>query len=361
MNARAWLSGLLPRMLFLRKLTGTALLCPASKVRVGCSGRGRILSSAVVTSDRRGLVGTLLQPIRAFASDEYNSSNVSSTVELQRRKDLLFESLESIGVEANALHEAAVQSISDPASGYDGRYGKSAIKAYRAFLYPKKKSANQEGLLDSEDPWRLDAAAHRCAQQVDFLLKRHRSHQAAWVRHHDAFSAEEVSKRKTFPIVLLLDNVRSAFNVGSLFRTADAAGCEELITTGITPHPNGSGADKVPKSALGAEVVVPSRHFATTREAIDFIREAMPTYRIVGMETTERSALYTTYEYPRNGTVLVLGNEVTGVDTCLLPELDAIVEIPMFGAKNSLNIAACAPVVLFEILRQWNATADFAV
>ena len=78
---------------------------------------------------------------------------------------------------------------------------------------------------------------------------------------------------------------------------------------------------------------------------------------------------YTKAEYPGKGhgvgregnpfgegTVLVLGNKVTGVDTEIMPELDTIVEIPMYGVKNSLNIAACAPVVLYEILRQWDTS-----
>ena len=153
--------------------------------------------------------------------------------------------------------------------------------------------------------------------------------------------------------MLLLDNVRSAFNVGSLFRTADAAGCSRVVTTGITPHPGGSGAEKLTKSALGADRMVTSCHFDTTLQAIESLRKELPDYKLIGMETTELSVAYSNYTYPKEGLILILGNEVTGVDTEILPLLDAVVEIPMFGAKNSLNIAACAPVVLFEALRQW--------
>lgn len=144
--------------------------------------------------------------------------------------------------------------------------------------------------------------------------------------------------------------------MGSLFRTADACGCTEVITTGITPHPSGSGAEKLTKSALGADRLVPHRHFDTTLQAIQELRAQHDKWKLVGMETTQKSVLYTDMEYNNaTGTVLVLGNEVTGVDTEILPLLDGVVEIPMFGAKNSLNIAACAPVVLYEILRQWGA------
>ena len=206
-------------------------------------------------------------------------------------------------------------------------------------------------------------ASNRYARQIDFLSKRHRSREAEWVRHIDTSD-----QRRTFPLVLVLDNVRSANNVGSLFRSADACGCLEVLTCGITPHPNGNGAEKIGKSALGAERIVSSRHFTTTKQALDFLRKERPNLKLIGMETTERSECYTTVHYPgpssmvgdldgdfsfATGVALFLGNEVSGVDTDIIPLLDQVIEIPMFGKKNSLNVAACAPVVMFEILRQW--------
>lgn len=190
------------------------------------------------------------------------------------------------------------------------------------------------------------------------------------------------------------DNLRSAANVGSIFRSADACGCSEVVssggqlsddilrscrlrlgklTTGITPHPNGNGAEKLSKSSLGAERVVPSRHFSTTLHAVEWLRRERPNFRLIGMETTEHSKTYTNVSYPGRpgpriaqendggevpkknspGVALFLGNEVSGVDTEIFPLLDEMIEIPMFGLKNSLNVAACAPVVMYEILRQW--------
>ena len=115
------------------------------------------------------------------------------------------------------------------------------------------------------------------------------------------------------------------------------------MKTGITAHPGGSGAEKVSKSALGSENFVPNKHFRTTREALDYLKSEYPNWTFVGMETTERSVEYTRIRYSTEGIVLVLGNEVTGVDPCLLEAMDSIVEIPMHGKKNSLNVAACAP------------------
>ena len=179
-----------------------------------------------------------------------------------------------------------------------------------------------------------------------------------------------------FPIILVLDNLRSALNVGSLYRTAEASACQEVLTCGITPHPGGNGAEKLRKSALGAEHIVPTQHFRTTQHALQYVRSQHPQMNIVAMETTAISRLYTEVDYTKyydennggGGVVLVLGNEVTGVDTTLLDSMtddsnnspnislvDDIVELPTFGEKNSLNVAACAPVVIYEILRQWEA------
>ena len=273
------------------------------------------------------------------------------------RTQLLHEQLEKLGIDADDLLRASRSALEDPTSGYDVNYGKSAIRCYRSFVSVKPSDLDFAGdgdeLSNRNSFSQLSAAAGRCARQVDFLIKRHKSHQTEWVRHHDASIK---ARTKVFPLIVLLDNVRSSFNVGSIFRTADACGCQKVITTGISPHPNGNGADKLSKSSLGAEQVVPSQHFGSTKEAIAFLRNELPNFELVGMETTEHSQVYTDVKYPsceKGGVVLVLGNEVTGVDTDILPQLDRIVEIPMFGIKNSLNVAACAPVLLYEIIRQW--------
>lgn len=279
-----------------------------------------------------------------------SDARLPSTTFPNVRAQILHEQLTSIGVNADGIMLAALRSIEDPTTGYDSDFGKSAIRTYRAFVYPKKGILDDQG--DQNPALSLKAAAGRTARQVDFLIKRHQSHQTEWVRHHDVIR----DRRQIFPLILVLDNVRSAFNVGSLYRTADAAGCQAVYTCGITPHPNGNGADKLSKSALGAELVLDTRHFGGTREAIEYLRESQQDFTIVGMETTEYSRTYTDVDYNMHPKVaLVLGNEVTGVDTTILSELDQIVEIPTFGAKNSLNVAACAPIVLYEIIRQWKA------
>lgn len=305
--------------------------------------------------------------------------NVQISEEIKESKDSLSESerifrtealhrqLKIVGIDAEMLAVAVNKSMTT-LEGNDPYFGKSAIKAYKTFVHPRPSKINSARNQDAV------VAASRTARQIDFLAKRHRSHEAEWVRHTDTDvgmeeSANSNEERKLFPMIILLDNVRSAFNVGSIFRTADATGCSMVITTGITPSPNGSGREKLSKSALHADKVVETKHFLTTKEAVDYLKEKHSGFSLIGMETTDLSRCYTSITYPGKGSyteknrgelqwpdagvVVVLGNEVHGVDTEIMPMLDHIVEIPMFGKKNSLNIAACAPVVLYEILRQW--------
>ena len=275
------------------------------------------------------------------------------------RKERLHFHLNELGVDAASLEEAAFRSQTTM-EGFDNRFGKSAIKSYRAYVDPKPSRMEA---VASEN---VEIAANRFARQIDFLAKRHRSQAADWVRHID-----EAQHRRTFPLILVLDNLRSAANVGSIYRSAEACGCLEIVTTGITPHPGGNGAEKLAKSALGAEQILPTKHFATVKQSMEYLKEYRPNVILVGMETTERSKLYNNVKYPGQeaaasdeliihndrmlspGVALFLGNEVSGVDTDIMPLLDEVVEIPMFGQKNSLNVAACAPVVMYEILRQW--------
>ena len=282
-------------------------------------------------------------PIVRLLGNSAEEIACTSTPSDEFRQTLLNDKLLELGIEPDSLQQAARQTISDPLSGYEASFGRSAIRAYRSFLYPKK------GPVETNSD-KLTGMAIRAAQQIEFLIKRHRSHREEWVRHHDTGTT---TREKVFPMIVLLDNLRSAFNVGSIFRTADATGCSMVVTTGITPHPQGNGAEKIARSALGAEISVPSRHFKTTKEAIEYFRQEQPNYTIVGLETTEQSLCYTDFKFPSDGVVIVLGNEVTGVDTEIMPLLDTLVEIPMFGTKNSLNVASCASITLYEIVRQW--------
>jgi 23S rRNA (guanosine2251-2'-O)-methyltransferase len=321
---------------------------------------------------------TMMRNIKAIRSLTTSISNdsVDNTEWATLRKDLLKASLLELHVDAESLHAAAIGSIHNPLAGYDTKFGKSAIRAYRSFAWMNEKKVDS---THKHDLKATKAMADRVARQVQFLLNRHKAHQVNWIRHHDQDtqineSDQSIHRKTRFPIIIVLDNVRSALNVGNIFRTADAAGCEAIYTTGITPHPGGNGFEKLQKSALGAEQTVPHLHFRTLQDALTQIKQINPPnciglntdeikwkshpYTIVGMETTSKSISYTNFMYDQSrGVALILGNEVTGIDVDVLTSeelLDAIIEIPMYGVKNSLNIAACAPIVIYEIIRQWN-------
>ena len=170
------------------------------------------------------------------------------------------------------------------------------------------------------------------------------------VRSCDAdMSVDEYLQLPKHPLTVVLDNLRSAFNVGSIFRIADTARVEAVITCGYTAHPPHL---KLDKTALGTLEYVRTEHHADTLAAIDAMhRRSIPVW---GVETTSISELYTSVSFPQP-LALVFGNEALGVAPEVLARCDRLIEIPMFGFKNSLNVAAAAAVVVFEAIRQWDA------
>lgn len=159
----------------------------------------------------------------------------------------------------------------------------------------------------------------------------------------------ELRLRRRTPICLMLDNIRSRFNVGAIFRTADAALVLEIILGGITPVPPHKEIDK---SALGATGVVPWQHKANLVEEILSRKSRGET--IVVLEIAEGSVSYcdAKFNFP---VCLVLGSEVEGVSQKILDIADVAVQIPMLGLANSLNVATACGIALFEILKQYKS------
>lgn len=138
----------------------------------------------------------------------------------------------------------------------------------------------------------------------------------------------------TWPLVVLVDNVRSLFNVGSIFRSADGAGISHLYLCGITPTPE---HPKLAKTALGAEQSVPWTHYKNSLECAQLLVEAG--YQLWALEATATATSIFTAPLPAAPLVLVIGNEVAGVDAGLLAVCAQVVALPMYGAKRSLNVA----------------------
>ena len=171
------------------------------------------------------------------------------------------------------------------------------------------------------------------------------------VRSFDSsLSPEDFQKIPRRPIYPVLDNLRSAFNVGSIVRTADCALVEKIYFCGITAHPPHK---KLDKTSLGAMPYVPWEHKPTVEEAIQELKtQCIP---IVSLELTNSSQLIWDFQFP-SPICLVLGNEALGVSQEALALSDAIIEIPMLGYKNSMNVAVAFGVAVYEIERQyWNS------
>lgn len=150
-----------------------------------------------------------------------------------------------------------------------------------------------------------------------------------------------------FPAYALLNNIRSLYNVGSMFRTADGARLAKLYLCGTTGYPP---ARKVLKTALGATEAVPWQYHPSAVEVIRCLRREGVS--ILLLEQTDRSRSYDQIEvqYP---VLLVVGNEVGGVDDELVRLADGSIEIPMYGSKNSLNVAVAFGIVVYELVRQY--------
>jgi len=151
------------------------------------------------------------------------------------------------------------------------------------------------------------------------------------------------------PLTVLLDNVRSGLNVGSVFRTADAFALEQLILCGITARPPHR---EILKTAIGATESVAWTYRAGAAQAVAAWKARG--YHVLGVEQTDESIPLPAWRWPAETSLLVLfGNEVEGLSDEVLPLLDQAVEVPQFGTKHSLNVSVCAGIVLWEFLRQY--------
>ena len=159
-------------------------------------------------------------------------------------------------------------------------------------------------------------------------------------------SPEEFRAREKFPIIIVLDNVRSGLNVGSIFRSADAFNIEKIICCGITPVPPNR---EVLKSALGSTETVHWEYASSTAEAVAQLSSAgVVCYAI---EQAENSV--TLHEFKRINDeryAFVLGNEVDGVGQDVIDACSGVIEIEQHGTKHSLNVAVCAGIIMYTVV-----------
>lgn len=164
-------------------------------------------------------------------------------------------------------------------------------------------------------------------------------------------NVEEFRASEKMPLIVVLDDVRSMYNVGSVFRTSDAFRVEAIYLCGITaqpPHP------EIHKTALGAEDTVAWKHFSTALEAVQTLKTNG--YTIFSVEQCEGSTLLSTVNEQLLTTnskyAIILGNEVKGVHQEVVDASDGCIEIPQFGTKHSLNVSTTAGIVIWEFAKR---------
>ncbi len=151
------------------------------------------------------------------------------------------------------------------------------------------------------------------------------------------------------PVTILLDNVRSMYNVGAFFRTADGAGIERLLLSGITARPPNNA---ISKTALGAEERVAWSPISDPAEAICSLRASG--YEIAAVETSLQAVDIFDW-HPRFPVCILFGHEVDGLAPPLLAACDSHVRLPMLGLKHSLNVASAGAIVMYELLRKYRS------
>lgn len=163
-------------------------------------------------------------------------------------------------------------------------------------------------------------------------------------------SVDEFKQSRKTPLVIVLDDVRSMYNVGSVFRTADAFRMESILLCGITarpPHP------EIHKTALGAEDSVDWEYFADTHEAVRKLHEKG--YTVLAIEQVVDSTMLQDFKpMPNCRYAIVMGNEVKGVKQTVVDICDGCIEIPQFGTKHSLNVSTAAGIVMWEMMKKIN-------
>lgn len=161
-------------------------------------------------------------------------------------------------------------------------------------------------------------------------------------------SADEFKDTSKIPLVVVLDNIRSLNNVGSVFRTSDAFLVEAIYLCGITSTPPNS---EIHKTALGAEYTVEWKYFADTVDAVISLKKKE--YTVFAIEQVENSTMLDDIQLnPKQKYAIVMGNEVKGVQQSVVDVCDGCIEIPQYGTKHSLNVSVTTGIVIWDFFKQ---------
>jgi len=224
-------------------------------------------------------------------------------------------------------------------------YGLSSQRMFRKFCYPKVLT---EFFLREN----IDKAAVRTAANIESLIESHKL-KCADMKKITARNSI-VKESNNLSVILVLDNLRSAYNVGAIIRIAETSGCDKVMCCGITPFPPHV---KLERSACGAERIVPMEYFSDTSCCIDQLKNN--SYYIFALEEGIQDVPSSPYCFidfdcleGRKGIGLVVGAEMVGIDKKIIHSCNQCIEIPMLGLKTSLNVSTATSIVVFEIMRK---------
>ena len=174
------------------------------------------------------------------------------------------------------------------------------------------------------------------------------NHRKFTVEELNRISIEEFQEAKKIPLIVVLDNVRSLNNIGSVFRTSDAFRVKEIFLCGITATPPNV---EIHKTALGAEDSVKWRYFDETLSAVEKLKGE--SYTIFSIEQAENSISLESIQLDKNKKyAVILGHEVHGVQQSVIDASDGCIEIPQYGTKHSLNVSVTAGIVIWDFFKQ---------
>ena len=205
-------------------------------------------------------------------------------------------------------------------------------------------------LGESTFKWTFEYTGKQWIELVANQYHHHKKQSGIGLAEHNLLpkvqQGDDVSNlewQPAIPYKVALDNIRSAFNVGSIFRTVDAAGWDSVLVGGTTPgHEN----QQVVKTAMGCTQWIPQE--STDHLADILMKEKKAGYTVIGLETVEDSQNHLEFEWPEKG-IVVLGNEEYGISQSTMQACDRFVHLPMQGKKNSVNVANAFAIISFHI------------
>eukprot|EP00804_Cyclotella_cryptica_P021851 CCRYP_000834-RA/>CCRYP_000834-RA protein AED:0.09 eAED:0.09 QI:82/1/1/1/1/1/4/82/339 len=281
------------------------------------------------------------KPTRSTSNPDYEGGSNGNELAKGRehRRARLHSELIKLGINPDEIESNPEQ------------FGTSALRTYNSFILPKSAGA----LAVAESPTRAKVVANN----MSFLIREYKADRERWIRNVDKHRTDRAAGNNVkHSMTIILDNVRSAPNVGNILRLGEAAQVESVRLCGMTPRPP---HPKVLKTAMGSAELVSlgadEEQPSTLQTVLDLKSRGVTVF---GVETTENSTTLWDATIPEVNVAYVFGNELIGVDVEVLRACDGIISLPTYGIKNSLNVANCVSVVVWETLRRWHGKKEQA-